>query len=203
MGTDWPRARAGAGSQGAGIRGVGVAPPRRDRRAARPSGRSRQLEATTGRRSTWPPTSACVPSMAHCHLGLGKLYRRTGDRREGARAPDDRERHVPGDGHGVLAGEGRDGAGWRRAMTRVYDGCYRRGLLAAPLAAEAQQTPMPEIGFLSSTSSAPYAPFVAAFLEGLKEVGFVEGRNVTIAYRWGDGQFDSRSPSRCWRGRMR
>jgi ABC transporter substrate binding protein len=49
---------------------------------------------------------------------------------------------------------------------------------------------MPEIGFLSSRSSAPYAPFVAAFLEGLKEVGFVEGRNVTIAYRWGDGQFD-------------
>ena len=49
---------------------------------------------------------------------------------------------------------------------------------------------MPEVGFLSSTSSAPYARFVAAFLQGLKEAGFVEGRNVTIAYRWGDGQFD-------------
>ena len=78
-------------------------------------------------------------------------------------------------------------------MTRVERRAFivgTLGLLAAPLAAEGQQTPMPEIGFLSSTSSAPYAPFVAAFLEGVKEVGFVAGRNVTIAYRWGDGQFD-------------
>ena len=59
-----------------------------------------------------------------------------------------------------------------------------------PRAARAQQAAMPEVGFLSSTSSAPYARFVAAFLQGLKEAGFVEGRNVTIAYRWGDGQFD-------------
>jgi len=58
------------------------------------------------------------------------------------------------------------------------------------LAARAQQPAIPEVGFLSSTSSAAYAPLVAAFLEGLKEAGFIEGRNVTITYRWGDGQFD-------------
>ena len=53
------------------------------------------------------------PLVAHCHLGLGKLYRRTGNG-EGRQAPDDRASHVPGDGHGVLAGEGGGGAGGGR-----------------------------------------------------------------------------------------
>ena len=74
----------------------------------------------------------------------------------------------------------------------------RRELLAAlggavgawPLAAPAQQPAMPVIGYLSSTSSEPYAPFVAAFLQGLKEVGFIEGQNLTIEYRWSDGHYD-------------
>ena len=64
------------------------------------------------------------------------------------------------------------------------------GGAAWPLAARAEQPVMPVIGFLSSTSSAPYGRFVAAFLEGLKEAGFVDGLNVTISYRWGDGEFD-------------
>ena len=60
------------------------------------------------------------PLVAHCHLGLGKLYRRTGDQREGPGAPDDRGDDVPRDGHDLLAGEGGGGAGWSRAMTRVW-----------------------------------------------------------------------------------
>ena len=58
------------------------------------------------------------------------------------------------------------------------------------LAARAQQPPtMPVIGFLEPTTLEKYAPFVEAFREGLREVGFIEGRNVTIEYRWAEGQY--------------
>ena len=49
------------------------------------------------------------PLVAHCHLGLGKLYRRTGKRQRGAGAPHHRDDDVPRDGHGVLAGAGGGG----------------------------------------------------------------------------------------------
>jgi len=53
--------------------------------------------------------------------------------------------------------------------------------VAWPFAARAQQSPMPVIGFLHSASPEPFAQFVAAFREGLKDAGFVEGQNVTTA----------------------
>ena len=59
-----------------------------------------------------------------------------------------------------------------------------------PLAASAQQTAMPVIGFMSSASAAPWAHLVAAFRDGLKAIGFVEGQNVAIDFRWADGQYD-------------
>ncbi len=61
---------------------------------------------------------------------------------------------------------------------------------AWPLSARAQQPAMPVIGFLSSRSPVESAQLVAAFLDGLKRNGFVEGQNVRIEYRWAEGQYD-------------
>jgi ABC-type uncharacterized transport system substrate-binding protein len=62
--------------------------------------------------------------------------------------------------------------------------------VAWPLPLSAQQPTLPVIGFLSSRSLDVDAPLVAAFHRGLAEAGFAEGRNVTVEYRWAQGQYD-------------
>ena len=64
------------------------------------------------------------------------------------------------------------------------------GAAAWPLAAHAQQPVMPMIGFLSSRASSGSATLIAAFHQGLKEAGYVEGQNTMIAFRWAEGHYD-------------
>jgi len=61
---------------------------------------------------------------------------------------------------------------------------------AWPLTAHAQQPATPVVGFLSSRSAEDSARSVAAFRQALAEAGYVEGRNVTIEFRWAEGHYD-------------
>jgi len=62
--------------------------------------------------------------------------------------------------------------------------------MTAPCALRAQQKAMPMIGVLGGGSFSAFAPFVAAFHQGLAETGYVEGQNVATEYRWAEGSYD-------------
>jgi putative ABC transport system substrate-binding protein len=74
---------------------------------------------------------------------------------------------------------------------RAFLGTVAGGLFAAPLAAEAQPTvKVHRIGFLGNSTPDLEANLVGPFREGLRELGYVEGRNIVIEYRWAEGQYE-------------
>ena len=74
----------------------------------------------------------------------------------------------------------------RRDLITLFGGVA----IGFPNAGHAEQKRMPVIGYLGITSPGPFAPFVAGFLQGLSEAGWVEGRDVAIEYRWAEGHSD-------------
>jgi putative ABC transport system substrate-binding protein len=78
---------------------------------------------------------------------------------------------------------------------RIFIATLGVGLLAAPLASEAQQpSRMPRIGYLESGSAAPGTPHLEAFRQGLRELGWVEGQNIAIEVRDAGGNSDQLQP---------
>src|SRR5438128_10335030 len=74
---------------------------------------------------------------------------------------------------------------------RTFMAMLTGGLLTAPLAAEAQQAGrVPRIDFLSLTSPSDRPPLLDAFRQGLRELGWVEGQNIVIDYRYAEGRVD-------------
>src|SRR5262249_18476808 len=64
------------------------------------------------------------------------------------------------------------------------------GAAVWPLAARAQQTAMPVVGFLNSATAGATRPLLGGFRQGLRQTGYVEGQNVHIAFRWAEGRYD-------------
>ena len=73
----------------------------------------------------------------------------------------------------------------------MFIACVGAGLLAAPLAAEAQQAgKVWRIGYLGVTTASSYARHVEALRLGLRDLGYVEGKNLAIEYRWAENKYD-------------
>src|SRR6516165_11738433 len=79
-----------------------------------------------------------------------------------------------------------------------FDGLKRREFITVlggaaagwPIVARAQQPAVPVIGLLGTTSFDNNVDFLRAFRQGLKEIGYVEGENMAIEYRWAEGQYE-------------
>jgi ABC-type uncharacterized transport system substrate-binding protein len=76
---------------------------------------------------------------------------------------------------------------WRRDFITLLGGAAAAGAL--PVAARAQRSPMPVIGYLSSESPPADTVRAAGFHKGLREAGFIEGQNVAVEYHWADGDY--------------
>src|SRR5262249_40328263 len=77
----------------------------------------------------------------------------------------------------------------RREFMSLFGGAAASSL-AWPRAARAQQAKVARIGYLGLVSASWHAPRVNAFRAGLRELGYVEGKDIVIEFRWAEGQYD-------------
>src|SRR5262249_21965389 len=127
----------------------------------------------------------------------GRLCRPYYQRREARRSPSCAADQVragdqPQDRQGARPQSAYSDAIARRRGDRMRRREFIIGAAAAtvPLAARAQQQPMPVVGYLDPTSPGDFAGPRGAFLHGLKGAGYVEGKNVAISYRFAENQSD-------------
>ena len=81
--------------------------------------------------------------------------------------------------------------GFRIGSTAIFVATLLLGTMAAPFAADAQQSgKVPRIGFLGNSTAALEANLVGPFRDGLRDLGYDEGRNVLIEYRWAEGKYE-------------
>src|SRR5512133_2156086 len=78
----------------------------------------------------------------------------------------------------------------RHTRRREFIALLGGAAAAWPLRVHAQQPAMPVIGFLSSRSPSESNDLVVAFRRGLRDAGFIEGQNLSIAFRWAEGRYD-------------
>ena len=129
------------------------------------------------------------PLVAHCHLGLGKLYRRTGDRAKAQEHLTTAATMYREMGMTLLAGEGGRGAGWSRAMTRVERRWFIAGILAPPRRAARRRGAAGGERAADRVSLARAGRHVPDMdsAAGCGDIGYVEGQSVHVEYRQAGG----------------